>query len=192
MEELDLTKLRQKMIQARAAFPQEKRTRANQSIQQRVLEKWKPEWKVVLIYVNRAEEVCTTSLILELLEREIQVCVPAFDPSLERYFPSQIQDFENEMESGRFGILEPRRTACRPVPAHDLDAVFLPGVAFDANGNRLGYGYGYFDRICRATRSFKVGLAYQFQIVERLTPHSGDVPMNQIVTEEKVLECHAS
>ena len=59
MDGLDLTTLRQKMIKQRAGFTPEKRTHANQSIQKQVIQMWRGEWKAVLIYVNRAEEVST-------------------------------------------------------------------------------------------------------------------------------------
>ncbi len=189
---VDLTALRQRMIQARSAFSMDKRALANHLIQQRVLRHWNSDWKTVLLYVNRPEEVSTIPLIMELLQRGARVCVPFFDSKTDRYYPSVLYDFETEMESGRYGILEPRVSACRPVAIRELDVIFLPGLAFDSQGNRLGFGYGYFDRICANTRSFKVGLAYQFQIVEQLKPHEKDVPMNRIMTEENIFECQTA
>lgn len=181
--------LRQRMIQKRLVFSAEERTNANQSIHQKVLKSWNENWKTILIYINQADEVATVPLILEFLERGKRLCVPSFDRVSKQYYPSELKEFESEIESGLMGILEPKAALCRPVEREELDVVFLPGLAFDINGNRIGYGYGYFDKICHSIRAFKIGLAYQFQIVEQIVPHTNDVAMGMIITEEKVIQC---
>ena len=167
----------------------EDRAKADRSIQKMVLKHWNPDWKSVLIYVHQPSEVATIPLILSLLERDVEVCVPAWDALSNRYFPSILTDFETEMEIGRFGILEPKKSAQRPKPFETLQAALIPGVAFDLLGNRLGYGYGYFDEICRKLNATKIGLAYHFQMVDRLEPHSKDVPMDNIITEKGIEKC---
>lgn len=181
--------IRQRMIQQRAAMDPEEHARANHAIQAAILRCWREEWRTVLVYVNRADEVATVPLILERIERGTRLCVPAFDRGLNRYYPSELRDFETELESGGFGILEPKPSARRPAPIQELDAIFLPCLACDRQGNRLGYGYGYFDRICRSARAIKIGLAYEFQIVDAIPMHDGDVPLDMIVTEKEVIEC---
>lgn len=181
--------LRQRILQHRAAMLPEDRAKADQSIQKIVLKNWNPDWKSVLIYVHQPSEVATIPLILSLLKRNIEVCVPAFDVLSNRYFPSILTDFETEMEIGRFDILEPKKSAQRPKPFETLHAALIPGIAFDPLGNRLGYGYGYFDEICRKLNATKIGLAYHFQMVDRLEPHLRDVPMDDIITEKGIEKC---
>lgn len=87
----------------------------------------------------------------------------------------------------RYGIIEPlhKRHLCKPWA---LDLVFTPLIAFDSNGNRLGSGMGYYDqtfaythRLPAACRPLLVGLAYDFQQVEQLTPKHWDVALDEVV-----------
>ncbi len=181
--------IRQHMIQCRAEMDLKKQTEANQAIQKLVLEHWNNDWKTILMYVNRSDEVATVPIILAFLESDKKLCVPAFDHVLNRYYPSELRDFEKEMESGKFGILEPKSSVRRPVSINEMDVVFLPAVAFDRQGHRLGYGYGYFDQLCRGTRATKIGLAYESQIVNHIPAHEDDVQMDLIITEKEVIQC---
>lgn len=91
---------------------------------------------------------------------------------------------------GRYGIPEPAVSPARRCRISALNVVLMPLVAFDDTGNRLGMGGGYYDQ----TFSFKrrprsgcepllIGVAYEFQRVERLPRRLWDVPLDGIVTE---------
>ena len=89
---------------------------------------------------------------------------------------------------GRFGILEPVGTELVAVAAIDL--MVVPGVAFDLGGHRLGYGKGFYDRALHAQplRGVLVGLAFDFQIVPELPAEGHDIPMDLLVTEERIIQ----
>jgi len=182
-------RFRQRMIRRRAGIKPVERAKADHTIQELVLKHWDNHWKIILIYVNQPHETATISLILQLIREGKKVCVPAFDRDGNSYRPSELRDFKSELEPGNFGVLEPKPCAQRPVPLEEVDVIFVPGVAFDRRGNRLGYGRGYFDRICGSTRAFKIGLAYASQIVDQLPARKEDVPMHWIVTEKGLIEC---
>ncbi len=181
--------LRQDMLRRRLAMDPDARARANAAIQKFVLDAWRDRWQTALIYLNRAEEVATIPIVLRLLEQGKRICVPAFDRERRGYFPSEIRDFERDLETGKLGILEPSAAAWRPVPKEDLDAIILPGLAFDRSGNRLGHGYGYFDRLCENTRAYKTAVAFDFQIVPEIEETPGDVPMDRIITDQEIITC---
>jgi 5-formyltetrahydrofolate cyclo-ligase len=92
--------------------------------------------------------------------------------------------------TGPFGLCEP--DAARPeVPIGQLDFVLVPGLAFDAQGGRLGFGGGYYDGALatarEAGRPALIGLAYDFQIVDACPVGPGDLPVDLVVTEARVL-----
>lgn len=99
-------------------------------------------------------------------------------------------DKDTPMRRNRFGIAEPGGSDIEILPARCLDVVLAPLVAFDAYGNRLGMGAGYYDRRLRFLRDRQswrrprlIGVAYDFQRVARLAAQVWDVPMDACVTE---------
>lgn len=66
--------------------------------------------------------------------------------------------------------------------------VLVPGIAFDRAGNRVGFGKGYYDRFLKDYRGMKVGVAYEFQIVEHVAHEKWDVPMDWILTDTRCLQ----
>lgn len=183
--------VRQQLLRRRSRMEAKERTKANRAIIKHALAQLRPEWKAVLVYVNMPEEAATVPLIEELLKRGKTVCVPSYNRDKNCYEPSVLQDLKADLEPGHFDILEPKPEARRLRDPQELDAIFLPAVAFDREGNRLGHGYGYFDTICRGTRAFKIGLVYHFQVVERIPTHAGDVPVQMILTEKETITCAA-
>jgi 5-formyltetrahydrofolate cyclo-ligase len=94
---------------------------------------------------------------------------------------------------GAFGLLEPAATAAELAP-DALDVVIVPGLAFDADGRRLGFGGGYYDGAFGADapgvgkqRAVRIGLAFDFQLVARCPAGEGDVPVDAVVTEARVV-----
>lgn len=104
--------------------------------------------------------------------------------------------YSNEsLIENRYGIGEPTIADRKPISTTCIDVVLVPLVAFDENCHRLGRGVGYYDRtfafICEnpaEKRPLLVGLAYEFQKIKTVHPEPWDIPMDMIVTEEKVYE----
>ncbi len=102
-------------------------------------------------------------------------------------------DEGDELILNRYGIPEPTIALHQTTPAWGLDLVLMPLVAFDADGNRLGMGKGYYDRTLKFLRHRRhwrkprlVGIAYEFQKLEQLPQQSWDIPLDAIVTEQAV------
>lgn len=70
-----------------------------------------------------------------------------------------------------------------PVKWDRLQLVCVPGLAFDRQGYRLGYGGGYFDRVLTKCLAFRLGIAYQAQWVPELPVAPHDVPMDAFLSE---------
>lgn len=94
------------------------------------------------------------------------------------------------MARNRFGIPEPRRR--RPLAARHMDVILMPLTGFDARGNRLGMGGGFYDRTLAFTRHgghhpLLVGVAHDCQQVPALPAERWDVPLHRIVTDRRRL-----
>lgn len=88
----------------------------------------------------------------------------------------------NEMVVGRYGIKEPTGTLFKDF--EEIEMAIIPGVAFDNNHNRLGRGKGYYDRFfAKNTFStlYKLGICFDFQIVDSLPVSTWDVPMDDVL-----------
>ncbi len=96
---------------------------------------------------------------------------------------------ESDWVRGAYGLVEPRYELPAIDPAQ-LSLCIIPGVVFGLNGERIGRGAGYYDRLlAKAPGALRVGFAYEFQVLAEPVPQAAwDAPMDVIVTEERVLE----
>lgn len=69
-----------------------------------------------------------------------------------------------------------------------VEVAVIPLVACDKNKNRIGYGKGYYDRFLQDKTCIKVGLAYDFQVIDSITPNPWDVPLDYIITPTKIIK----
>jgi 5-formyltetrahydrofolate cyclo-ligase len=97
-----------------------------------------------------------------------------------------------DLSIGRYGIPQPRGSERLSDDCENL-VLFVPGVAFDRSGNRLGRGHGWYDRVLARFqgRAIAVGLAYAFQLVEDLPTDDWDRKVQFIVTENGIIDCLA-
>jgi len=103
--------------------------------------------------------------------------------------PSLLTDYDTELVTKRFKILEPREECLHFVPVEEIEVVIVPGVAFDRDGGRIGFGKGFYDNFLKETSSkaCTIGIAYQFQIVDKLPVGKADVSVDIIVSEDEVI-----
>lgn len=92
---------------------------------------------------------------------------------------------ESRLELGSFHIEEP--TGQNTVNADEIEVIVVPAVAYDRKGNRLGRGKGFYDRLLASTRATKIGVAYEFQIVDEVPTEPHDVAMDIVISPEG---CH--
>lgn len=139
-------------------------------------------------YVSIGNEVSTMEIIEELIKKSKKVSVPVCISDTSQLIASHILDL-GELIPSQFGLLEPRKDLIRPVDPKELDIVVVPGLAFDRNLNRLGYGKGYYDRFLPnlSSKSLKIGLAYSFQIIEKVPVDDYDIRLDLIITEEEII-----
>ena len=150
--------------------------------------------EVVCSYVNFREEVETTELIAALLREGRRVAVPLHLHGAAQ--PLVFAEIRDLCGAGAQPFRHPRsRRARRPacVPTAAIPLFLVPGLAFDPAGRRLGYGLGCYDRAFAdaAPGALKVGLAFELQILESVPADPHDVPMDFVVTEDRVIRAAA-
>ena len=92
------------------------------------------------------------------------------------------------LQPGPYGIPEPDPERSVPVPPEEIDAVILPCVGFDAAGDRLGHGAGYYDRyLARCEGAVRICAAFEAQRLERVLTEPHDRRMDCIVTEKDII-----
>ena len=140
----------------------------------------------ILFYVSYGHEVFTHDLIKTYITRDKTILVPYSNTETCRITPVKITKW-NELVKGSYGILEPQH---HTLYKENIDLIILPGVGFDRNGNRLGHGKGYYDRlITRSKTTPLIGLAYDFQIIPTIPTQSHDRPVDIIITETETITC---
>lgn len=131
----------------------------------------------ILFYYAMGSEVSTRELI-EKYRKEKKLYLPVIQNETEFHARS----FKNftDLIPGAKGVPEPRGGS----EAERLDLIIVPGVAFDAEKNRLGMGKGYYDRfLSRHPDTPRVGLAFSEQMVDRLPKEDYDMAVDQIITD---------
>lgn len=183
---MEKAEARERMRILRGSLDSTKREKLQNQAQKRLLAM--PEWreaKWVYPFVSCRTEIDTISLLRVLLaEGKYAVALPrVVGKNMEFVAVSSMQ----ELVPGRYGILEPK--AGTVVTARE-GFLLMPGLAFDLQGNRVGYGAGFYDRYleqndCRGL--FKVGYAFDFQVLDAVRAEVHDRRVDAVVTEERVL-----
>ncbi|ABR50213.1 5-formyltetrahydrofolate cyclo-ligase [Alkaliphilus metalliredigens QYMF] len=145
----------------------------------------------VMLYVSFGKEVITRGIIQDLLDQNKRVFIPVCVPKTKELIISELLDFDEDLEIGHFGVLEPKKEALRPVDPKILDFIIVPGLAFDSQGYRIGYGGGYYDRFLPkiSDKVPKVSLAFDEFVIDSVPTDSFDIPVDFIITEKKLIEC---
>ncbi len=92
---------------------------------------------------------------------------------------------ESRLELGSFHIEEP--TGHDTVDPSEIELIVVPAVAYDRRGNRLGRGKGFYDRLLGDVKATKIGVGYEFQLLDELPAEPHDVPMDMIITQSTTI-----
>lgn len=139
---------------------------------------------LLLAYVDAKREVETRLLMRCAWDDGKKVAVPRVDGDgiMHFYYLRSLKD----LEPGAFGIMEPRADCRICEPEEGL--LLMPGVAFDEQGHRVGYGGGYYDRYLeKHPHLIHIALAFEFQIFPEVPSEKHDICPDLIVTENRIL-----
>ncbi len=169
--------LRIEIRQLKRACPLEERRRKSLSVWEAVeRDEVFQQAETVLAYWSMDDEVYTHDFVKRWAGSKTLLlpCVKGDELEL-RYF-----DGEERLQPGE-GYAIPEPVGELFADWGKIDLILVPGVAFDKFGNRLGRGKGYYDKVLKQTGAYKLGVCFDFQLVERVPVEPHDVKMDRVV-----------
>ncbi|MBE0447039.1 MAG: 5-formyltetrahydrofolate cyclo-ligase [Actinobacteria bacterium] len=182
--------LRQVVKRRRDALSRNERERKAIAIKERLFVL--PEFRnaeSVLFYAAFGSEVPTLKMMSESLGLGKKIILPITDTKTKNLALRRVHDLKN-LQLNQYGIPEPVPESTVHHDYNEVDLVIVPGVVFDRYGQRIGYGGGYYDRFLnRIDPSVpRVSIAFEEQIVPEIPAESHDLPVDKIITEERVID----
>lgn len=143
-----------------------------------------PVRSIVALYAPKGTEVETDALDRCLRGRGARVVYPRIVDGDRRLAFHEVA--VDELASSRFGLSEPAADAPR-VETAEISAFVIPGLAFDRQGWRVGWGRGYYDAtLAVAPRARRIGIAFECQVVDEVPRDVHDARLHYVVTEANV------
>lgn len=133
----------------------------------------------ILMYHSLPDELPTHSFLRKWSERK-----HFFLPRVNGVNLDILPYDQSRLELGAFHIEEP--TGEDTVDSSEIELIVVPAVAYDRRGNRLGRGKGFYDRLLATTKATKIGIGYDFQLMEDIPAEPHDVPMDIVITQTGV------
>lgn len=177
---LSKKELRQKMLHLRAEMDQYSKSIYDHQMHSILIDLIKEkEYRIVHCYISMTEEFSTWPVLEYCLSNGIKVYAPK---TLKK---RQLQHLElkslDDLERGLYGTFHPKNDNSYE---GNFDLIIVPGLAFDKQGNRLGYGGGYYDQfLSTQAKAIKLGVFYPFQEVLKVPVETYDVTLDLIMVD---------
>ena len=149
---------------------------------------------IVALYLDNDGEVSTSPTISYLQEHKIKTLLPVMHSFNKGYlnFQTYLSTDKTAMVKNHFDILEPKLNAQQTYSLSQIDYIFMPLVAFDKQGNRLGMGGGFYDKTLSKIAELEfspklIGLSHDCQQVDALPYQDWDIPLDLIITPTKII-----
>ncbi len=142
--------------------------------------------EVMMVFLSLPGEIDTTTLCLKAWQDHKRILAPRVSWEQRRMIPIEIRSLTHDLTITGLGLREP--AVGTPIPASLIDLVVVPGLGFDAYGNRLGRGRGFYDRFLASPefRGVACALAFEEQLVDQLPVGPLDRPVDILVTHTQV------
>ncbi|KAA0549415.1 5-formyltetrahydrofolate cyclo-ligase [Bacillus sp. BGMRC 2118] len=150
-------------------------------------EKWK-QANVIGITISRGNEIETKGIIEEAWNQGKKVAVPKCIPEDKKMIFYIFTDF-SQLEEVYFGLQEPKPSETVAIHPSEIHLLVVPGVVFTEYGFRIGYGGGYYDRYLSQYEGSTLSLLLECQLVQQLPIELHDIPVQQLITEKRIVHC---
>jgi 5-formyltetrahydrofolate cyclo-ligase len=191
--------LRKRIIAERSAMPEHVRVQKSELICQRAIEHIKGRIAhesrkeyVVYAYIPFRAELNVLPIVEWCWKNGVRVAVPrvmSIERQLQFHYISQYEDLQPQQP---WGIMEPSADAPSVESTSHSGCILIPGVAFDVNKARLGYGGGFYDKFLHSTlngegRFYRLALAYDLQLVFEVPCEAHDLAVDRVITETIII-----
>ena len=183
--------IRKEVLRKRDAISADARKSKDLSIKEKIFQL--PEFQhssTIFYFASFRSEVDTINQIKDALAFGKRVVVPKVNAKTRELDLYEIRGL-SELKPGCMGIPEPDLPDERRVDINEVDLVIMPGAAFDAEGNRIGYGAGFYDKLLSRLRKKVplIAIAFEEQMTDSIPSEPHDVRVHKIVTDVRVIEC---
>ena len=179
--------VRKLCLNQRTALGEKERKNRSIVIQQKVQDL--PEFQkaqTVMLFLNFRDEVETTALAEATIACKKKLVLPRCAPH-GILLPFEVRDLSVDLELGAWDIREPKLTNGKVEPS-EIDLIIVPGAGFDLEGNRLGYGGGFYDRFFMLLNPLtpRAAIGFECQVIEHVPVDKHDFKMTMLITENGV------
>lgn len=178
---MEKKEVRKQMRELKRHYPLEVKKRLSASVWEQLEQNEKfRQAQTVLLYWSMDDEVFTHDFVCRWMDRKTVLlpCVNGDQLDI-RYFEGQ----EKLCPGEGYAIPEPVGELF--TEWEKIDLIVVPGMAFDKCGNRLGRGKGYYDKVLKQTKAYKIGVCFDFQFLNRVPTEEHDVCMDLVIPAEK-------
>lgn len=185
---MTIEQLRTAIKQQRAALSASEINQASQAIAaQLIVHPYYQNAENLACYVAHQGEINPKFIWEQAWQDHKNVFLPVLDATRDKHLQFVRYRAGDELIKNRFGILEPDINQQDTIVATELDLIIMPLVAFDSHGHRIGMGSGYYDRTLafmqqRPATPKLIGIAYDFQQIETISPTQWDIPLDNVIT----------
>ena len=144
---------------------------------------------IFLCFYPYGSEVDLLGLYERLLDIGNDLYFPVSNINIHELTFYKVNDLKDDFHEGAYGIMEPNDNLEQFNGADSSTVVITPGLIFDEECNRIGYGAGYYDRFFAShPDTFKVGVGFEEQIINKLNVGAYDVPLDYVVTNNRLIK----
>ena len=143
--------------------------------------------KTIFLFVSFKSEVDTHKLIEYAINDNKEICVPKIETKEKGIELYKITGFD-DLKVGYYNVLEPIEGS-QKISSENIDLILMPGLAFDREGGRVGYGGGYYDKFLKESeknRVKRIAIAYNCQLLDKVPMDENDMKIDGIITNEKI------
>lgn len=184
---MDKSQLRKETITYLKSLPESKKKTIEEKLTFQLIrsELWKSS-NSVGITISQGFEWNTTAIIEAAWEENKTISVPKCDPVNKGLNFYQLHSYD-QLEVVYYNLKEPNPSHSKATDKTNIDLLIVPGLLFDRNGYRVGFGGGYYDRFLANFTNTTVSLVSNNQLVDEVPTESFDLPVNHLISENGVI-----